>query len=67
MNSVPQSWQRVWYGAPLTVRFVVRTFAALAPAGFETAWIPNTLSDAEKIEHLRDVYAASHPRARGAK
>ena len=43
---------------------VADTFAALAPAGFETAWIPNTLSDAEKIEHLRDVeFAVLHPAA----
>lgn len=41
---------------------VADTFAALAPAGFETAWIPANLSDAEKIEHLRETeYVVLHP------
>ena len=53
---------------------VADTFNALAPAGFETAWIAASLSDAEKIEHLRDVeFVVLHPAAisgavlRGAK
>ena len=41
---------------------VADIFNALAPAGFEIAWIPSGLSDAEKIEHLRDVeFVVLHP------
>lgn len=41
---------------------VADTFYSLAPAGFEIAWIPAGLSDAEKIEHLRDVeFVVLHP------
>ena len=43
---------------------VADTFNALAPAGFEIAWIPASLSDAEKITHLRDVeFVVLHPAA----
>lgn len=43
---------------------VADTFNALAPAGFEIAWIPASLSDAEKIAHLRDVeFVVLHPAA----
>jgi phosphoglycerate dehydrogenase-like enzyme len=41
---------------------VADIFNALAPAGFETAWIPSSLSDSEKIGRLRDVeFAVLHP------
>ena len=41
---------------------VADTFYSLAPAGFDIAWIPASLSDAEKIEHLRDVeFVVLHP------
>ena len=43
---------------------VADTFAGLAPAGFEIAWIPASLADTEKIEHLRGVdYVVLHPAA----
>lgn len=43
---------------------VADTFAALAPAGCEIAWIPASLSDEEKIEHLRGVeFVVLHPAA----
>ena len=47
---------------------VADTFAALAPAGFETAWIPASLSDDEKIDHLRGVeFVVLHPAALSGK
>ncbi len=43
---------------------VADIFNALAPAGFETAWIPANLGDAEKIAHLTGVeFAVLHPAA----
>lgn len=43
---------------------VADTFTALAPGGVDMAWIPSSLSDAEKIEHLRDVeFVVLHPAA----
>lgn len=43
---------------------VADTFDALRPEGFETAWLPASLSDAEKIDHLRDVeFLVLHPAA----
>ena len=43
---------------------VADTFYSLAPAGFDVAWIPASLSDAEKIDHLRDVdFVVLHPAA----
>ena len=43
---------------------VADTFNALVPTGFETAWIPNTVSDTEKIEQLRGVeFVVLHPAA----
>ena len=41
---------------------VADTFTALSPGGFEIAWIPASLSDAEKIEHLSGVeFVVLHP------
>lgn len=41
---------------------VADTFNALAPAGFEIAWIPANVPDDEKIARLRSVeYAVLHP------
>lgn len=43
-------------------QLVADTFADLAPAGFEIDWMASSLSDAEKIERLRDVeYVVLHP------
>lgn len=43
---------------------VATIFAGLAPDGFDIAWIPSKLGDAEKIDHLRDVeYVVLHPAA----
>jgi phosphoglycerate dehydrogenase-like enzyme len=43
-------------------QLVADTFNGLAPEGFEIAWISSNVSDAEKVEQLRDVhYVVLHP------